>query len=75
MSGGSRRNREHAETFTQFASDVEEWRRRLVCDATTSGGLLVAVVAERAGDVPGAVVGRLVEGRPGTITVSRGSSS
>jgi selenide,water dikinase len=75
VSGGSRRNREHAETFTQFDSDVEEWRRRLVCDATTSGGLLVAVPTERAGDVPGAVVGRLVEGRPGSIAVSRGSSS
>jgi selenide, water dikinase len=75
VSGGSRRNREHAETFTRFAADVEEWRRRLVCDATTSGGLLVAVAAERAAEVPGAVVGRLVEGRPGTITVSSASSA
>jgi len=75
VSGGSRRNREHAETFTRFASDVEEWQRRLVCDATTSGGLLVAVAAKRAADVPGPVVGRLVEGPPGSITVSRGSSS
>jgi len=75
VSGGSRRNREHAETFTRFASDVEEWHRRLVCDATTSGGLLVAVAAKRAADVPGPVVGRLVEGPPGSITVSRGSSS
>ena len=73
VSGGSRRNREHAETFTQFDADVEEWRRRLVCDATTSGGLLVAVAPERAADVPGAVVGRLVDGRPGSISVSRGS--
>src|SRR4051794_35472902 len=75
VSGGSRRNREHAETFTRFAPDVEEWRRRLVCDATTSGGLLVAIAAERAADVPGAVVGRLVDGGPGTISVSRGSSA
>jgi selenide, water dikinase len=75
VSGGSRRNREHAETFTQFASDVEEWRRRLVCDATTSGGLLVAVAAERAADIPGAAVGRLVEGRPGSISVSSESSA
>ena len=75
VSGGSRRNRAHAETFARFAPDVEEWRRRLVCDATTSGGLLVAVAAERAAVVPGAVVGRLVDGRPGSITVSRGSSA
>ena len=75
VSGGSRRNREHAETFTRFDSGVEEWRRRLVCDATTSGGLLVAVPAERAAQVPGAVVGRLVEGGPGRISVSGGSSA
>jgi selenide,water dikinase len=71
VSGGSRRNRAHAETFTRFADDVDEWRRRLVCDATTSGGLLVAVAAERAAEVPGAVVGRLTAGEPGTITVIR----
>ena len=70
VSGGSRRNREHAETFTRFDSDVEEWRKRLVCDATTSGGLLVAVPAKRAANIPGAVVGRLFEGRPGSISVS-----
>ena len=35
----------------------------------TSGGLLAAVDAERAGEVPGAVVGRLVDGPAGTITV------
>jgi selenide,water dikinase len=75
VSGGSRRNREHAETFTRFASDVEEWRRRLVCDATTSGGLLVALAAEHAAEAPGAVVGRLVEGPTGSITVNRGSSA
>jgi selenide,water dikinase len=73
VSGGSRRNREYAETFTRFADDVDEWRRSLVCDATTSGGLLIAVAAERAADVPGPVVGRLVEGAPGSISVSRGA--
>jgi selenide, water dikinase len=72
VSGGSRRNRAHAEAFARFADDVPEWRRSLVCDATTSGGLLVAVAPERAGEVPGAVVGRLVEGAPGTISVVRG---
>ena len=75
VSGGSRRNRAHAETFTRFDADVEEWRRRLVCDATTSGGLLVAVAGARAADVPGPVVGRLVEGAAGSISVNRGSSA
>ena len=74
VSGGSRRNREHAETFTSFADDVDEWRRSLVCDATTSGGLLVAVAPERAGEVPGAVIGRLTEGAAGVITVVGGAA-
>jgi selenide,water dikinase len=69
VSGGSRRNRVHAETFTRFADDVPEWRRSLVCDATTSGGLLVALPTARAAEVPGPVVGRLVEGAAGTISV------
>ena len=74
VSGGSRRNREYAETFTSFATDVEEWRRRLLCDSTTSGCLLVAVAAERAAEIPGAVVGRLLEAPPGSIRVISGSS-
>jgi selenide,water dikinase len=69
VSGGSRRNRLHAETFTRFGDDVAEWRRSLVCDATTSGGLLIAVAAERAAELPGPVIGRLVEGPPGGIRV------
>jgi selenide,water dikinase len=66
IAGGTRRNREHAATFTTFADDVREARRWLLCDAMTSGGLLAAV-PERMGD--GCVVGRLVEGEPGTIRV------
>jgi selenide,water dikinase len=69
VSGGSARNRAYAEDFTAFADGVPEWRRRLVCDATTSGGLLVALAAEDAGAIPGAVVGRLVDGVPGAVTV------
>jgi selenide,water dikinase len=70
LSGGSRRNREYAEGFAHFATGVAPWRARLVCDATTSGGLLVAVDPARAGEVPGPVVGRLVAGDPGTIAVA-----
>jgi selenide, water dikinase len=68
VSGGSRRNRAHAETFAAFGAGVAEWRRRLVCDATTSGGLLAAV-PDGAGTF-GAVVGRLVAGRPGALRVT-----
>jgi selenide,water dikinase len=70
VSGGSRRNREYAEGFASFAGGVEPWRKRLVCDATTSGGLLVAVEPGRAGEVPGVVVGRLVDGVAGAIVVA-----
>jgi len=69
VSGGSRRNRDYAETFTTFAPDVEEARRRLLCDATTSGGLLVAVAPEAAPTLPGPIVGEIVAGEPGDISV------
>jgi selenide,water dikinase len=66
VAGGTRRNRDYAETFTTFADAVDEHRRWLVCDATTSGGLLAAGPKPAAGPV----IGRLVEGEPGTIHVA-----
>jgi selenide,water dikinase len=69
VSGGSRRNREHAATFTTVADAVPEARIRLLCDATTSGGLLVSVSPDRAADMPGDVIGRICTGEPGTILV------
>jgi selenide,water dikinase len=69
VSGGSRRNREWAESFATFDADVPEPLRRLACDAMTSGGLLAAVPAERAAAMEAPVVGRLVDGPPGTIAV------
>ncbi|MEA2291331.1 MAG: selenide, water dikinase, partial [Solirubrobacteraceae bacterium] len=52
-----------------WAAGVPEPRRRLLCDAMTSGGLLAAVAPGRAGEIDGWVVGRLVAGEPGTIAV------
>jgi selenide, water dikinase len=69
VAGGSRNNRRYAEEFATFEPGVGEVLRRLVTDAMTSGGLLVAVDPDRAGDVPGALIGRLVDGEPGTIQV------
>jgi len=68
LAGGSRRNRADADTFTSWGG-VDEPLRRLCCDAMTSGGLLAAVPAERAGEIDGWPVGRLVAGTPGAITV------
>jgi selenide,water dikinase len=69
LAGGSRRNRADAEGFTTWDGAVPEPRRRLACDAMTSGGLLAAVAPERAAEVDGWTVGRLVDGEPGTIRV------
>ena len=69
VAGGSKRNRAYAEErFAQFAVSVPEAVRRLVCDATTSGGLLAAIPP--GGDTSfGTVVGELVEGAAGVISV------
>ena len=71
VSGGSRRNRTWAETFATFDADVPEPRRRLACDAMTSGGLLIALPPGRADELGGAVLGRLVPGEPGRVAVGR----
>jgi selenide, water dikinase len=69
VAGGSRNNRRYAEEFASFDDGVGEVIRRLLTDAMTSGGLLVAVDPGRAGELPGPVIGRLLDGEPGTIQV------
>ena len=69
LSGGSRRNAAWAEEFASFSYGVPAWRRRLLTDATTSGGLLVVLAPDAPGAMPGSVVGRLVAGPAGTIRV------
>ena len=69
LSGGGRNNRSYAEPFTTFAADVSEALRRLVCDPATSGGLLVALAPGRADELEGTVIGRMLDGEPGAISV------
>jgi selenide,water dikinase len=69
VAGGSRRNRADADGFTDWGSAPEP-RRRLVTDAMTSGGLLAALPPERAGEVDGWVIGRLVAGEPGSLALA-----
>jgi selenide, water dikinase len=69
VSGGSRRNAAYADGFTSWGSGVPAWRRRLLCDATTSGGLLIALAPDAAHRLPGPVLGRLADGPAGSITV------
>jgi selenide, water dikinase len=73
LAGGSKRNRADAETFTTWADDVAEPLRRLLTDAMTSGGLLAALPQDAAAGVDGALVGRLVPGPAGTISVRGGA--
>jgi len=68
IAGGTRRNREWVEPFVHFATGLPEELAWIVCDAMTSGGLLVA--AAPGSGAPGARIGRLVEGEPGRISVS-----
>ena len=69
VAGGSARNRAWAEEFTAWDAGVGEPQRRLLADPMTSGGLLAALPPERAQEVPGARIGRLVEGAAGRISV------
>jgi selenide, water dikinase len=69
VAGGTRRNRSYAEQFSSFGAEVPSARRWLVCDAMTSGGLLAAVPEDSARLVPGARIGRLVDGPAGAIRV------
>ncbi|MCW2953677.1 MAG: selD [Conexibacter sp.] len=70
LAGGSKRNRAFAGDFATFADRVPEPHRRLVCDAMTSGGLLAAVPTDRADELGGVVIGRLLDGAAGSIRVS-----
>jgi selenide,water dikinase len=72
--GGAKRNAEWAASFASFAEDVPAWRLKLLVDAQTSGGLLAAVPADRAGEIDGWVVGRFVAGETGRVAVRRGAT-
>jgi selenide, water dikinase len=68
VSGGSRRNADHAAAFTAWDPGVDAPLRTLLTDAMTSGGLLCSVPPDAR--LPGATrIGQLVGGEPGTITV------
>lgn len=78
--GGSRANRKFLESTVSFSDGVPEHMRLLLCDAITSGGLLIACPRakvdellerlQRAETLAAAVIGEVVEDGPGTIFVS-----
>ena len=76
--GGSRRNLAFADTWTQWDHGVADLHRVVATDAQTSGGLLIAVAAERSEELvrdirsSGGVaemVGRLTDDAPGSVRV------
>jgi len=78
--GGTKRNREALAEHVTLGAEIPEPLRVLLFDAQTSGGLLIAVAADRVDSLlaalereatPAAVrIGRLTRGTPGTIAVS-----
>jgi selenide, water dikinase len=66
--GGSRRNREAADAYAEFAPGHDPLLAAIACDAQTSGGLLAAVAPGGAPGV-GTVIGRLREGHSGRVLV------
>jgi selenide,water dikinase len=68
VAGGTRRNREWVEEWVAWDDRVPEHLRWLLCDAMTSGGLLVA--APPGSEPAGVRIGRLVDDPAGRIEVS-----
>ena len=78
--GGTQRNRNAAEESVEWAAELQEHERLLLCDAQTSGGLLMALPEARMdailtelqsrGVEEAASVGRVTDGTPGTVRVA-----
>jgi len=77
--GGTKRNLESLAASVRFPDDFPEVERLLLADAQTSGGLLIALAAERVERLqealarehlpPAAVIGRVLAEQAGTIFV------
>jgi selenide,water dikinase len=72
LPGGTRRNFDDARAFASFAADIPDWQCYMLCDAQTSGGLLIACAPDRSaqliaeleqrGTPAAAIVGEVIEG-------------
>lgn len=79
--GGTHANRRFLESWVAYDEDITKEEQLVLCDAQTSGGLLVAVPKQkcdvmmeslnRAGIAGVRHIGRFGPGEPGRITVSR----
>lgn len=78
--GGTIANQRHLEGEIEFHENVPEELRLVLCDAITSGGLLIAVPEEHLSPLlrqlataqtpAAAVIGRVRKGQPGRIAIS-----
>jgi selenide,water dikinase len=83
--GGTHANHRFLAEFVHYAADLTKEEQLIVCDAQTSGGLLVAIAPSqaetmlaslRAGGVPGAaIIGKIESGPAGRIFVERSPAS
>ncbi|GGH21667.1 selenide, water dikinase SelD [Paenibacillus segetis] len=76
--GGTKNNFAHLEGSILFPEEMDQINRYILCDAVTSGGLLISVAAEQSeqllaelkeGGVEAAMIGEVTEDHPGQITV------
>jgi selenide, water dikinase len=77
VTGASGRNWKSYDTSITLPADTPEWRRQLLCDPQTSGGLLVACARHRAdalletiiaaGYPAARIVGNVTDGKPRVV--------
>lgn len=76
--GGTKNNHAHVSNSVQFPEAMDQIDRYILCDAVTSGGLLIAVDQQEAGKllqelldagVEAGMIGRVTDQHPGTIVV------
>ena len=81
ISGGSRNNLEYLATYVNWQEDIADITRLILCDAQTSGGLLIALPPQYAEKyiallqntyhITAAKVGRITEAGTGTIFIQQ----
>jgi len=82
--GGTKNNYRHVEPSVDFAPELDELDRYVLCDAVTSGGLLISVAGDRAealhaalreAGVEAALIGAVTDAHPGRIVVRHGEEA
>ncbi|WP_052339921.1 selenide, water dikinase SelD [Gorillibacterium massiliense] len=77
--GGTRNNYAHLEGSVSYPDQMDQISRYILCDAVTSGGLLIAIHPEQAEEllqkllaagVEAAMIGETTDEYPGTIVIS-----